>query len=289
MGAVPASGQAASRRPALHVVETLDASLALAGASAATRRQRRWALTEAIQFAASTLGEAPEQVDADALVQPDLATAWLASAAAGATHSRGRDRHASAAALRARRASLRALAHHLELPAPDIVIPAVPTAMRPSATEARAAIRTLLDGPPPRMQRSTWARTATLASLVVDSGERTGALTGLTVDALDHSTSALRLGDHEIVLSPETRTVLPAWLEERAALIRRLEGSAPPQLWVTTRTVNTGRGHSARLHPAGLPLTERALHQSHRRALQRLVLSGAHADVLRLGQLRPQE
>lgn len=275
------------RSPALSILDEFDAGLARTGASASTRRQRRWALVEAVKFTAETTGVPVDAVTIETLLRPDIASGWLTSAATGNMHSRGPHRQSSRAALRARLATIRAVADHLDLLAPDITVPTVATAPRLSEAEARAAIRSLLGGPPPRMQRATWARTASLAALVVDTGERLGALVPVTVDEVGPSVTVLDRAGDRVALSPETRSVLISWLAERATLVQRLEGTAPPQLWVTTRTVTIGSGRDARLHPAGLPLTERALHQSHRRALQRLVLSGAHVDLLRLGQLRP--
>ncbi|WP_106538143.1 hypothetical protein [Haloactinopolyspora alba] len=284
-----ADNNRAVRVPAVLLIDEFDTALATSGASAATRRQRRWALTEAVRFAADATGRTPDQVDVATLLRTDVVAGWLASAASGDTHSRGPHREASRASLRARRASVRAIADHLQLPTPDVPVPTASTAERLTTAQARAAVRSLLGGPPPRMQRSTWARTAVLAALVVDTGERTGALTGLAVDAIDQQAGTVDLGTHTVPLHRDTTAVLHAWLHERSTLVHSLEGSPPPQLWVTTRTVRTGRGETARLHHAGLPLTERALHLSHQRCLRRLVLAGAHVDLLRLGQYRPEQ
>jgi hypothetical protein len=138
------------------------------------------------------------------------------------------------------------------------------------------------------MRRASWARTAALASLVVDTAEQIGMLYPLTTADIDLRASTVLLRDRVASLSPMTVHAMGVWRHERSALVAQLEGSEPPQLWVSTTMVLVGRGAAARRRPAGLPLTLRGLHLSHRRALERLVAAGRPAELLRLGQLRPR-
>jgi integrase len=276
----------------LHVVDViaaLDASLARSGASASTRRQRRWALTEGARYAAKATGIHVSRVTIGVLLRPDILAQWFAEAASGSTRVRGAVDQAADASMRARRASLTALAAHLGLPSPQLSVASVSVGDRWTKAQAMAAIRRLLAGPPPGTTRASWARTAALAALAVDTGERIGVLYGLAVADVDLRRAGVSIDSHPIPMSPTTTAAVTTWLAERARIVAELEGSEPPQLWVSTHLVIAGSGPAARRRTAGLPLTVRALHQSHRRCLQRLVAAGHPAELLRLGQLRPAE
>lgn len=271
------------------VIAALDASLARSGASAATRRQRRWALMEGARYAATATGTSPGRVTVETFFRPDILAHWFTEAAVGNTRVRSGADHAAAASMRARRASLTALAVHLGRPNPPLSVESVSVAERWTKAEALAAIRRLLVGPPPRTTRASWARTAALAALAVDTGERIGALYPMTVADVDLDARRASAGGNLVALSSVTASALTRWLAERARIVAELEGSEPPQLWVSTHLVVAGSGAEARRRTAGLPITIRALHQSHRRCLQRLVAAGHPAELLRLGQLRPVE
>lgn len=271
------------------VIAALDASLARSGASASTRRQRRWALTEGARYAAKATGILVPRVTIGVLLRPDILAHWFTEAARGNTRVRGDITQAADASMRARRASLTALAVHLGLPTPQLSVASVSVGERWTKADAMAAIRRLLAGPPPRTTRASWARTAALAALAVDTGERIGVLHGLAVADVDLRRQVVTVAGHPVPLSSTTTAAVATWLAERGRIVAELEGSEPPQLWVSTHLVIAGNGPTARRRTAGLPLTVRALHQSHRRCLQRFVAAGHPAALLRLGQLRPAE
>jgi hypothetical protein len=71
-------------------------------------------------------------------------------------------------------------------------------------------------------------------------------------------------------LCPSTQMALRYWLEEREAIVSRLEGSVSA-LWVSVRGnhVTSDSGASIR-RPAGLPLHPRGLRRAYERAVNEL-------------------
>lgn len=293
-------------RTALRAIDSLDAALAADGRRAATRRQRRWALTDLARHAAAVCGVSLQRLTVADMLAPESVASWLAAAGRGQTRARGGGQ-SSAAAQRARLASVRALASHLRAPVP--ALPRLPRVERlPSPDEADAvfAIRILGRSRPVGLREKHWIRTTALAALVLDTGARIGELSAVRLTDLSLAaptgggevTLPDRPPGHRLPIGVElydpaymrtmrfgapTADAVRRWLTVRRRLVAGLEGGDPQALWVAVGAGGDADGPAGQR--PGMPLSSRSLHRSWRRTaglLDRLEVAGVPA---RLGAL----
>ena len=273
-------------RLAATAIESLDAALAADGRRAATRRQRRWALNDLARHTATARGTPVHRLTVADVLAPESIADWLAAAEDGKTRERGAGR-SSAAAQRARLASVRALADHVGLPmVPIVSLPRVGRLPGLDRSEAAVAIRILAERRPPPIREEHWIRTTALAALVIDTGARVGELAVVRVADLAFADG----GDGGSITVPDrppghrlpaetdlydpahTRTaefrastarLVRSWLDTRARLVATLQGSDPRRLWVAVGAGGDVNGPPGQR--AGMPLSSRSLHRSWRR------------------------
>lgn len=298
---------AAGPTRALVAIEAFDAALAAGGRRAATRRQRRWALTDLARHRAGQLGADPATLTVTDLLDPAGVAGWLAAADRGETRARGTGR-SSAAGQRARLASVRAFAAWVELPAPvDDALPRIGRLPMADHAEAAVAVRILGERRPPGVTEQLWIRTTALAALVVDTGARVGELAVLRVGDLSFGTGPRAPGlvrvphrppGHRLPaqtptydpahvraleFSASTGAVLRRWLAVRAELVARLQGTDPVLLWVAVGA--GGDRHGPPGHRPGMPVSARSLHRSWRRVAGLLTAADVPGVPVRLGAL----
>jgi site-specific recombinase XerC len=277
--------------PAGQAIEEFGWHLTGRGLSATTRRIRVHFLREYLRHvvaaasdAAAPAGGAPSLTAGD-LMDPALAAAWLADAAAGKTRTRGTARGREAAAypnsMRARADTWNGFAEFLGLPAR---LPAAKPAdgFRLPPAEAEQLVHDLAVRRPVTANAATALRTAAVAALVADTGRGVPELAGLTVGALHLSggSPSVKLGDDSFRLGGETVQVVSRWLSARAAIIAELEGSDPGFLWIPVKP-GRPRGGDPPVKPGLVPAAVRTLHHAHR-----LYVSQMLGTPLRPGTLR---
>lgn len=243
-----------------------------------TVRQRRWALRNLLTFVAEQ-GE-PERMPGRMLLDPDLLTSWVTSAASDPRAP------ASQAGLRARASAVRALdcfARAQNLLGPDVHPPAPLTLAAPpgpAATDRSAArhLLTVAAGVAPwPAHPGVWARFAAHAHLAAVTGSGEGALAALTIHDLTE-TGALP----GVELSERARLTVARWIGVRTALIADLQGSDPGALWLRVHPSTNPR--TGKIAPAGLAITARGL----RMAFTHMVATAAGVDD-RVAQVRPRD
>jgi len=169
---------------------------------------------------------------------------------------------------------------------------------RPMPEVERPLTPVLRDTVPHRQQRTMWSRLDQLSrerhstpgrtrllsmvGIVLDTGARAGELCAMHIADLSPDLSSLRLhrrpqarrvSEPELErqsLCPSTQVALRYWLEEREAIVSRLDGSVSA-LWVSVRGnhVTSDSGATIR-RPAGLPLHPRGLRRAYERAVDEL-------------------
>lgn len=237
-------------------------------ASPATYRQRALYITEFLEHAANASGN--HSLTAGELLQPDLAEAWLADAAAGKTRQRPGDHGPTAAyaSHRARVSTFNVLARFAG--APFLLQngrPQNPDTL--TRGEAQNLINLLANNQPPSTKIPTWHRTAALAALAADTGRSVEELAVLETSALDltQRQAHLLLEDETLPLLPATKVLLERWLATRQELVDALDGGEVTAVWVTTYPAQRG-GITAR--PGAHPAAVRTLRAAHRALLKRL-------------------
>ncbi len=267
------------------------------GASAATIRQRRWALDQAVTAAAlerlagpapsaaaiasiafPRLARATSEVTLAELLDPVFVARYTAWSATGALSGTGAGR--SQASTRARVAALRALAGHHQRPEPaasepppDLREHLAPSLTRyaidahrargPAGTEGQHGAGTGGD------ER---ARLAAMLVVVELLPLRSAQMCDLRRDAVRADGTALRPPSppkhddrpDELKVPAAWRPVLTDWLERRDRLVGALEGTTEA-LWVSVRPNHDPRTHATL--PPGLPLQPRGLQRSYARAV----------------------
>jgi hypothetical protein len=258
-------------------------------ASRALRRQRSWALREAVLFAAVRRLSAPEPLPAVPLTPADreravaesarvtlgelftdtFVDAWLAQAD---PVLRGVTEHRTATQ-RARVTSLRALAaftgdglpeHRHPQPVPRALLTA------PAVESALAALTGHLPGRGPddhvRLAAvlavmSVWpVRSVELSELEVRQLHDDGADVLLSVDPADEGPRVLR------GIAAER---LRAWLEVRAGLLAELQGGPVRAVWTSIRSNSRPGGPRGSLPlPPGMPLRPRGLQRAYARSVE---------------------
>ncbi|MCE0539556.1 site-specific integrase [Kineosporia rhizophila] len=262
------------------------------GASRSTRRQREWALNQALTAAAlqrihgdvpteQQVREAlPEQVsttaqriDVTEIISEEFAAWFLPWAATGILAAK-EGAAKSQAASRARAAALRALALANGSAPITHTEPAVqlrtPTPMNARALRHVAFDLVAIDPPSKAAVRmaamlgvmiTTPLRPVDLCQMTVDDVRSTADGT-VTIPALplapDQPVPAGYTGRE--TMDQALGRLLEKWLEVRQVLVSRLEGSPPNSLWVSVRASPTDEGV---IRPAGLPLHPRGLERSY--------------------------
>ncbi|MFN8076434.1 MAG: hypothetical protein U0Q15_13600 [Kineosporiaceae bacterium] len=215
------------------------------GRSRATVRQRAWALRRL----AAAAQQAGTGADPLALVQ-----------AAPAVHSELEGAGASLATRRALEATVSAFSafagvevgERPRLPAVPLRSPLGPAELRAVAVLATTPLRGVL--------REDRVRAAAVIALCALTGLNGLGLCGLRRDDVDLAQGTLTPGGVTPTPLPGwARTTLRAWVEERDALVARLEGSSAALL-VAVRPNHDPR--TRRTRPAGLPLHPRGLQRS---------------------------
>lgn len=273
-------------------IQAYLSALERSGASRSTRRQRDWALDQALTAAAlhrihtdaptpeqvrdtppAVLQAASDRVQVTEILDPDFA-AWFLPWAATGVLAKNEGAARSQASSRARAAALRALADaHGSTPI--------------THTEPAVALRT----PTPVNARAL--RHVAFALVAPDppakSAIRLSAMLAVMIATPLRPVDLCRMTVEDIVVEPDGRTTVPAlplppgttppvghtgretlepalarllerWQEVRATLVARLEGTPPNQLWVSVRASPTDDGV---IRPAGLPLHPRGLERSY--------------------------
>lgn len=262
------------------------------GASRSTRRQREWALDQALTAAAlyriHQAAPTPEQaretsaeklhlartgVDVGEILSPGFA-AWFLPWAATGILAKNDGAATSQASSRARAAALRALAAaHGSTPITHTE-PAVPLRTpTPMNTRALRHVAFALVAPDPPAKSAV--RLSAMLAVMITTPLRPVDLCRMTIHDLttepDGRTSipALPLtpgtparAGHtgREILDPALARLVEQWLAVRAILVSRLEGTPPQQLWVSVRASPTDEGV---IRPAGLPLHPRGLERSY--------------------------
>ena len=279
-------------------IEAYLKALGRRGASAATIRQRRWALDQAVTAAAleRLAGPAPDsaalagvalprlaraatEVTLADLLDPVFVTRYLVWSATGALSETGAGR--SQASTRARVAALRALARHHQRPQPADSTPPPDLREHLTAGLTRFAIDALTTRGRDRAERSDRdggeerSRLAAMLVVVELCPLRSAQMCALRRAAVRKDGGALTapasLGPEDVddvptplAVPPRWRPVLTSWLEHRDRLVGALEGTTEA-LWVAVRPNHDPRT-SATL-PPGLPLQPRGLQRSYARAV----------------------
>jgi hypothetical protein len=272
-------------------------ALARRGASAATIRQRRWALDQAVTAAAleRLAGPAPDaaalagialprlarataEVSLADLLDPTFVARYTAWSATGALSETGAGR--SQAATRARVAALRALARHHQRPEPAGSAP--PPDLRPHLAPGltRFAIDALTtpgladparDGPGDDERSRLAAMLVVIELLPLRSAQMCALPRGAVradgaAVAPPHPPGAPGApgppADFDVP-SP-WRPVLSHWLARRDRLVQALQGTTEA-LWVAVRPNHDPR--TGATLPPGLPLQPRGLQRSYARAV----------------------
>ncbi|GAA3599460.1 hypothetical protein GCM10022223_13650 [Kineosporia mesophila] len=262
------------------------------GASRSTRRQREWALNQALTAAAlhrihgdvpteeqvrDTLPEqvfaAGQRIDVTEIIGEDFAGWFLPWAATGIlAQTQGAAR--SQAASRARAAALRALALAQGSTPITHTEPAVqlrtPTPMNARALRQVAFGLVAIDPPSKAAIRlsamlaimiTTPLRPIDLCDMTLED-VRIGTDGSVSIPALplppDVPAPAGYTG--RALMEPALGHLLESWIETRQILVSKLQGSAPKTLWVSVRASPTDDGT---IRPAGLPLHPRGLERSY--------------------------
>ncbi|MBT0768369.1 hypothetical protein KIH74_05505 [Kineosporia sp. J2-2] len=262
-----------------------------AGASRSTRRQREWALSQAVNAAAlqrihgdvptdqqvrdtppEQLNDTGQRVELAEILSPDFAAWFLPWAATGVlAHSEGAAR--SQAASRARAAALRALAQAHGAAPITHTEPAVqlrtPTPMNARALRHVAFDLVAIDPP-----SKAAVRLSAMLAVMITTPLRPVDLCRMTlhdVEITDDQVTvpALPLAPDQApppgytgreTLDPALGRLVKRWLEVREVLVSRLEGTPPQSFWVSVRASPTDEGV---IRPAGLPLHPRGLERSY--------------------------
>ena len=258
----------------------------LGAASPSTVRQRRWALGELVAHAGAAGARSAGEV-----LEAATVSAWVDHAATR------QDSPASLPGLRARAAAARALAGHGEAVgalAPGtldalVAALALPAPVPVARTRAQAVRHLLTLASPERypggVLPAVWARFCAHTHLLALTGAREDVCAHLDLASVDAapgpagsvgsvSTSDLS-GQRTWALGGGARTAVRAWLEARALLVARLEGTDPGALWVRVRPASDRLGGA--LRPAGLRISDRGLRLSFTTTAALLALS--HREV----------
>jgi len=260
------------------------------GASRSTRRQREWALDQALTAAAlhriHQCPPSPEQVrdtsaadirtagagiDVNEILSPGFA-AWFLPWAATGVLAKNAGAATSQASSRARAAALRALAAARGTTPITHTEPAV--ALRtPTPMNARALRHVAFALVTPDPPAKAAVRLSAMLAVMITTPLRPVDLCRMTVDDLsvepDGRTTIPALPPitppppgptGRALLDPALARLMERWLGVRAELVSRLEGTAPSQLWVSVRASPTDDGV---IRPAGLPLHPRGLERSY--------------------------
>lgn len=262
------------------------------GSSRSTRRQREWALNQALTAAALQRihGDVPteqqvretlpeqvyatgQRIDVTEIISQEFAAWFLPWAATGILANKEGGAQSQAAS-RARAAALRALAlAHGSAPITHTE-PAVqlrtPTPMNARALRHVAFALVALDPPSKAAIRlaamlgvmiTTPLRPIDLCQMTIDD-VRSGTDGKVTIPALpvppDEPAPVGYTGRE--TMDQALGHLLESWLDTRAALVAKLEGSPPKSLWVSVRASPTEDGT---IRPAGLPLHPRGLERSY--------------------------
>lgn len=267
----------------------------LGDASPSTVRQRRWALGELLAHAG-----ADGVVSAGAVMDAGVVTAWVDHAATREGSP------ASLPGLRARAAAARAVARHgeqvgaLEIGTLDALVAALalPSPV-PVARTREQKVRHLLslaspDRYPGGVLPAVWARFCAHTHVLALTGAREDVCASLDLAAVDASpgpagsvgsvaTTDLA-GTRTWALGGSARTAVRAWLEQRALLVARLQGSDPGALWVRVRPASDHLGGS--LRPAGLKISDRGLRLSFTTTAALLALSHPQVAEVTVADVR---
>ncbi|GAB3258138.1 site-specific integrase [Kineosporia babensis] len=263
-----------------------------AGASRSTRRQREWALSQALTAAAlqrihgdvpteeQVRETSPDQIDATGqridvteIISEEFA-AWFLPWAATGVLAKTDGGAKSQAASRARAAALRALALANGSTPITHTEPAVqlrtPTPMNARALRHVAFDLVAVDPPSKAAVRmaamlgvmiTTPLRPVDLCQMTL-ADVTVGADSKVTIPALplppDLPTPPGYTGRE--TMDSALGRLLEKWLETRQVLVSRLEGTPPDSLWVSVRASPTDEGV---IRPAGLPLHPRGLERSY--------------------------
>ncbi|RPE26624.1 hypothetical protein [Kitasatospora cineracea] len=109
---------------------------------------------------------------------------------------------------------------------------------------------------PTAVSREMRVRTCAAVGVVRDARLSMAELVAMRVGDLVDGGAAVVVDGQRHALTEQTRNALSRWLEERAALVARLQGSEPTRLWLRTQHGAAG--------PAGLPLLEETLRVAYR-------------------------
>ncbi len=230
----------------------------------ATARAYRWALTNL----AETWGQ--ERLD-DVLTGPGLGL-WLLSPTAGG-------KEPSAASVRQRATAVRGLVRHAldarllddadaQIALEALRRPATPPTARDTAP-ARILLARAAGRRPYGVSWHVWVRFRAHTWSLADTGAPERELGAARVDHLTADATTLTLGGSGHALRAATRGALQEWLEVRQALVRSLQGSPPPQLWVRTHpSVHPRTGAVAAV---GMPITARGLRKAFQDVVAALV------------------
>ena len=267
----------------------------LGAASASTVRQRRWALGELLGHAgAQGAASASEVLDAS------VVSAWVDHAATR------EDSPASLPGLRARAAAARALARHGEEVAAvaagtlDALVAALalPSPVPVARTRAERVRHLLSLASPERypggVLPAVWARFCAHTHVLALTGAREDVCASLDLGSVDAapgpagsvgsvSTTDLA-GTRTWALGGPARTAVRAWLEQRALLVARLQGSDPGALWVRVRPASDHLGGA--LRPAGLKISDRGLRLSFTTTAALLALSRPEVAEVTVADVR---
>ncbi|MFI2752083.1 hypothetical protein ACGIF2_01435 [Cellulomonas sp. P22] len=230
------------------VEDLVSAYLDQLAASPATVRQRRWALRDLADFAASS----PGGRDARAALEPQALGDWLADRAGGSTVATQRARASAARAL-VEFARKRRLVPDLDVPGKVLALPTPPPADR-DADRGRRLLAATSHGAPRAVPPAIWARFTAHVHLLAAVGQREDELARLRVSDVQ--------GDLGLVRAPSdaARRALQGWLEVRADAVSRLQGSDPGALWVRLHAAVDRR--TGLTVPAGLAISRRGLRLS---------------------------
>jgi integrase len=262
------------------------------GASRSTRRQREWALSQALTAASLQRihGDVPTEqqvretlpdqltatghrIDVNEILSEEFA-AWFLPWAATGILAKNEGGAKSQAASRARAAALRALALANGSTPITHTEPAVqlrtPTPMNARALRHVAFDLVALDPP-----SKAAVRLSAMLGIMITTPLRPVDLCDMKLDDVRTSTDgrvsipALPLAPDEPVpagytgratMEPALGHLLENWLEVRQTLVDKLQGSPPNTLWVSVRASPTDEGV---IRPAGLPLHPRGLERSY--------------------------
>lgn len=270
---------------ALGAVRAFLASLEEAQASAVLRRQRGWALREAVMYAAAreVRGEAEPvplspaeralaesgtaRVPLGALLDPAFADEWVALAdivLRGTVDAKG-------ATQRARLTSLRALAAFAETEPPAHRHPKPELRALLSEPQLEAALQAL-NGPLPGRGPDDHVRLAAVLAVMSVWPARSGELSGLRLDQVVLRGSEARLvpaeGEPKVLRGVAAERVAH-WLDVRESLVSALQGGPVRALWTSIRSNSRPGGRTGSLPlPPGMPLKPRGLQRAYARSVE---------------------